>query len=222
MGALYRLSFPNGKAYIGVTVRTAERRFDEHVRSSVSGRYDYAINRAIRKYGRDAIKMETLAIADAYEYLLDLEQKAIAAFGTHRPGGYNETVGGKGMAGFKFSAESRARMADAGRRRAPISEETRLKLRQAMVGREPVKAPILTKEENERRGLERLIRGAPISSNKSGVPGVSWHKHGRKWQVKFKSKGRQFYIGLFDDFAAAVDARVQAVADHIGGASCRA
>ena len=44
-------------------------------------------------------------------------------------------------------------------------------------------------------------------NNTSGVRGVSWHKGAGKWFAQIKAKGRNHYLGLFEDFDAAVKAR---------------
>lgn len=56
----------------------------------------------------------------------------------------------------------------------------------------------------------------PPSSNVSGVKGVSWHKAGGKWQVKFGLDGKQYYLGLFSDFDEAVKVRAKAVVSIMG------
>lgn len=54
MGCLYKLTFPDGKAYIGITTGTATERFSEHVYWARKGR-TYCVNAAIRKYGHDSV-----------------------------------------------------------------------------------------------------------------------------------------------------------------------
>ncbi len=49
-GTLYKLTFPNGKSYIGITKHSLEHRIKIHIRASRSGR-KLAIYNAIRKYG---------------------------------------------------------------------------------------------------------------------------------------------------------------------------
>lgn len=56
----------------------------------------------------------------------------------------------------------------------------------------------------------------PPSSNISGVKGVSWHKQGKKWQVKFGLHGKQHYLGLFTEFDEAVRVRSEAVRRLVG------
>lgn len=148
-GCLYRLTFPNGKVYIGITTRTAERRFSEHKKSAASGR-PLAVNRAISKYGADSVLVETLVVAP-WSYLLALECQAIEAFGSKGDGGYNMTDGGDGVVGLaisdatreklrsaqlgrKVSDEVRERMREASRRRV-ITDELREKFRLANLGR---------------------------------------------------------------------------------------
>lgn len=108
-GSLYRLSFPNGKAYIGVTFRSVEQRFRWHAPSGV--RQNVVLHKAIKKYGKKSVKIETLVVASDREYLYELEKKAIVSFSTKVPFGYNMTDGGEGgILGFKHSEASRAKM----------------------------------------------------------------------------------------------------------------
>lgn len=95
MGCLYRLEFPSGKSYIGVTLKTAALRLKQHVTDARRG--DRLIGQAIRKYGAENCRVVTLVISDDFAYLKEMEKRAIAAFGTFRPGGYNSTMGGDGV-----------------------------------------------------------------------------------------------------------------------------
>lgn len=90
MGALYKLDFPNGKAYIGITEKTAQKRFAQHA-SAVRLNGKTYLCQAWRKHG--APKMTVLAIIENYD-LLETEARAIAAYGTMGEGGYNSTPGG--------------------------------------------------------------------------------------------------------------------------------
>lgn len=60
--------------------------------------------------------VQTLVVADGWEYLCDLEKKAIIAFDTKWPNGYNITKGGDGFTGV-------------------ITKEHREKISQALKGR---------------------------------------------------------------------------------------
>lgn len=134
MGCVYQIEFPNGKSYIGITRATAERRLAVHsYRRNHAG---YAICNAIRKYGREAMKVKTLAIGK-WEYLAYLEPRAIAAFGTKVPNGYNMTDGGEAPVG--LPPESLARIGAAAKRNTynvgkKRTEDTRAKMSAAAKG----------------------------------------------------------------------------------------
>lgn len=102
---LYRLTSPSGKSYIGICRTTAERRFRGHVREAKSGKR--ALCAAIRKYGPETFTVQTLTIVNDWEYLCDLEVKAIQLFNTCAPSGYNLTKGGDGTLGRKDTEETR-------------------------------------------------------------------------------------------------------------------
>lgn len=171
-GVLYKLTFPNGKAYIGITSRTANARFKEHCKNAASGR-GIAVSRAISKYGRDSVVVETLLVA-SWDYLLFIEPIAIKRFGTKGDGGYNLSSGGEGVIGVIPSAETRERLrqANTGKKHSEatiekmrassktavwsdesrerlrhmagkkLSAETVEKLRQANLGRKPTQEQI--------------------------------------------------------------------------------
>ena len=89
-----------------------------------------ALQLAIRKYGAENFAVETLVIADDWEYLCDLERKAIQAYGTMAPGGYNLTVGGEGVVG-RIHTEHAAANMSAGQKRRHARPEERERLRAA-------------------------------------------------------------------------------------------
>ena len=93
MGQLYKIAFPNGKEYIGITRYTAKARFAIHVR--MAKHRNNAVCHAILKYGSQCTEVTVLAIGN-YEYLAEVEPRAIASFGTKAPFGYNMTDGGEG------------------------------------------------------------------------------------------------------------------------------
>ena len=89
--SLYRITFPNGKVYIGIA-RWPRSRFMAHLANAKKG-VNLPIHRAIRKHGAEAIVMEVLAVGKA-EYIAELEARAITAFGARGKGGYNVAIGG--------------------------------------------------------------------------------------------------------------------------------
>ena len=92
MGALYRLDFSNGKSYIGITTKTAQKRFNGHRLRVSSGVLDNTLMyNAWRKYGEP--KLIILAILENH-MLKETEIAAIKAYNTFAPNGYNTTPGG--------------------------------------------------------------------------------------------------------------------------------
>ena len=70
-GIIYKITFPNGFMYIGQTVKSLEARFSAHVRDAYRKRInkktgeeeyavDFAMQRAIRKYGPENLKKEII------------------------------------------------------------------------------------------------------------------------------------------------------------------
>jgi group I intron endonuclease len=211
MGALYRLDFPNGKSYVGITSGTAESRFRDHVRDAKHKPSGWAVHRAIRKYGADAVKVVTLAIADSWEYLQLIEKNAIRVFGTFGTKGYNMTAGGDGFLGGRHTPESKAKIAEAGRN---ISPETRKKIGDAFRGKP---GSNLGCRHSARAKVEKadrqLARGTPQQGNTSGCAGVSWSRACGKWQARFKRFGEITHLGVFEKLEDAIAARRAATAE---------
>ena len=149
MAELYRLTSPSNKQYIGIAKNGLQNRFTVHVSEAKSGSMT-ALHKAIRKYGPDAFVKEILVVSD-YEYIRDLEIKAIEAFNTKSPKGYNLTIGGDGTNGYshtdctkqKISNLAKIRMADPEKRShlsklnigKKLSVETKEKIRLTSLGR---------------------------------------------------------------------------------------
>lgn len=108
-GCLYRLTAPNGKAYIGITVN-ARKRWWTHNQQATKKNVQTALGAAIRKHGFDSFTKEILVIGEI-QYLKELETRAIEAYATRSPQGYNLTAGGDGL--FNPSPEVRERMRQA-------------------------------------------------------------------------------------------------------------
>jgi group I intron endonuclease len=93
--ALYLYIIENlitGESYIGKTVEPALR-WSVHKSPKSTCRY---IKAAIKKYGSNNFSFRVLALGDP-QYINDLEIRAIAAFQTKAPRGYNLTDGGEGF-----------------------------------------------------------------------------------------------------------------------------
>lgn len=169
------------------------------------------MQRAIRKYGADAVKVVTLAIADSWEYLQLIEKNAIRVFSTFGDGGYNMTEGGDGFAGGRHTPESKAKIGEAGRN---CSEETRRKIGDAFRGKTGSnKGSKHSQEAREAKALRQLAKGAPQRGNPSGCAGVNWSAVCGKWSVRYKRHGKIYHVGVFESLEDAIAARHKAVAE---------
>ncbi len=149
MGDIYKLDFPSGKSYVGLSTRGAVHRYKQHKQPSAKG----IVADALRKYGFDNVVMTVIDNAETLPELCKLEIKYIAEHNTKVPNGYNLTDGGEGSLGIECSAETRAkksvnaigrtmsdknkemlRLLHTGKKRSP---ETIEKLRIASTGRIP-------------------------------------------------------------------------------------
>jgi len=115
----------NGKIYIGQTIRSLEERKKSHKRTVKAGKNFYFYG-AIRKYGFDAFKWDTIYNIEAptdtllIEHLNIAEQMWIAKLNTLTPNGYNLTTGGNNG---KPSEETKRKMSESkrGKKRPDLS-----------------------------------------------------------------------------------------------------
>ncbi len=112
---IYRVLFPNGKSYIGQTIYDLEKRKKEHKKDY--NRLNFTFYYAIRKYGWEDLKWEILDVAETEEELNFKEQFWIKYYNTYlgnkNCNGYNLTMGGHGIRGYKPSIETRNKMSKA-------------------------------------------------------------------------------------------------------------
>ncbi len=73
------------------------------------------IGAAIRKYGKDNIKFEVLAVCPSWEYAKETERLCIAAFKPE----YNLTAGGDGCLGYRHTEVSKAHLRKINKGRQP-------------------------------------------------------------------------------------------------------
>lgn len=116
MGCLYQIESPSGKKYIGITTKTLPQRMREHEKCARLGLGwgkrkgrppSMVVHRAMRKYGYDKFVAKELVRANDWSYLCDLERKAIVAFETATPLGYNAAEGGEGATMLFLSQEAK-------------------------------------------------------------------------------------------------------------------
>jgi group I intron endonuclease len=154
----------NGKAYIGLTTKSVRSRWKAHISNAFAKNIQYYLYKAMRKYGLDSFKVETLYEAVDLRELIAVEKGLIAQYGTlYNSNGYNQSSGGESRSGVKLSPEvvaqmrirttahlaanghpmqgkkhsskSRAQMSVSAKCKPPVSDKTRQKLSIAATGR---------------------------------------------------------------------------------------
>lgn len=120
----------NGKSYIGITSRTAEVRWEEHLSRARCGMRRSRLYDAIRKYGDSAFDLEVVAAADSEDEARTLECHYINEFDTYESG-YNCNFGGAGF--LKFPAHIIEKISAAQKGKI-ISDETKRKMSLAKLG----------------------------------------------------------------------------------------
>ena len=107
-GYIYKIPFPNGKHYIGLTSRSLEQRQNEHKRCAKNGDTKCLYN-ALRKYNmEDTLELVEIDTADNKEELDEKEIGYILMYNSlDKEYGYNGTIGGEGTKGYSFTEEQR-------------------------------------------------------------------------------------------------------------------
>ena len=232
MGALYRLDFPNGKSYVGITAKTAAQRFSAHLGTAKKPGSTTALSRAIRKYGAEAVKVVTLAISNSWEYLQLIEKNAIRVFGTFGKGGYNMTLGGDGAVGVVPGEATRLKMSlgkkgvplsptaaaklAATRFGRPVSPETRAKIGRANTGRRHLPDALVKIAKNSAR-VGEATREKRRRSMLLGSKGVTFDTQRGKWVAQLHIKGAHKYLGRFATEQEALAVRTEAVRKLLAG-----
>jgi group I intron endonuclease len=121
----------NGKKYVGQTIWDENRRFKRHVYDAMTGKWDYPLHRAIRKYGKDSFDIKILVRCINLEELNRREELCIGLFKTLAPDHYNLHTGGNSHV---TSEESKKKMSES-RKGGKHTPETIDKMRVSQKGR---------------------------------------------------------------------------------------
>jgi group I intron endonuclease len=104
----------NGKVYIGQTVREFEIRKTQHIYDTISNKDNSIFHKALLKYGQDKFQWEIIDNAETEEELNKKEIYWINFYNSYirakNSNGYNMTIGGEGMSGYKHSDESKEKI----------------------------------------------------------------------------------------------------------------
>jgi hypothetical protein len=124
-GSIYKIQFPNGKHYIGLTTNLLEKRTNEHKYCAKNGDTKCLYN-ALRKYDMvDTLKLIEIDRADTLEELCEKEIGYIIKYNSYymNENGYNMTYGGEGTNGYVYTDEDREKISKAQKKRFKNPEE---------------------------------------------------------------------------------------------------
>lgn len=105
----YKIIFPNGKHYIGLSTTSKEQRTKEHKYCAKSGDTKYLYN-ALRKYNMvETFELIVIDTAETLEELCEKEKEYIIKYNSYYKNGkgYNMTYGGEGSFGYVFTDEAK-------------------------------------------------------------------------------------------------------------------
>ncbi len=107
-GLAYKLTFPNGKTYIGITRESLVQRIRRHIAYARANR-QYLLSKAIRKYGETSFKQEILGYG-SWDEIKAIEIAEIFKTQSFGISGYNMTGGGEGNLSVVLNAEIKAKI----------------------------------------------------------------------------------------------------------------
>lgn len=157
-GDLYKLTFSNGKSYIGACICGAKKRYDSHKQSAVKGSTT-PVHIAWRILGDPTL---TVLIKDMREnQLWGAEKDAIKKHKTMLPYGYNSRSGSEkppGALGYNHTDEAKLKIAKAGR-------EHRLGKKHSAAAKQKNREAHLGKKHTAR--TKQILRGQQLGRRKS-------------------------------------------------------
>ena len=114
-GYIYKIEFPEGKHYIGLTTTSLERRKIDHKKCAKSDKTN-CLYKAIRKYEMiDTFELIEIDTAETREELCEKEIKYIQEYNSYylNKKGYNMTFGGEGLNGYVYTEDVKQKMSEA-------------------------------------------------------------------------------------------------------------
>jgi len=118
-GYIYKIVFPNGKHYIGLTTTSLEQRQTQHKQTAKKGDMHCLYN-ALRKYDMvDTFQLIEIDTADTLEELCEKEIGYIIEYNSYymNKNGYNITYGGEGTTGYVYTEDVKQKMSEIAKKR---------------------------------------------------------------------------------------------------------
>lgn len=110
-GKIYKIiNKQNEKVYIGCTIHTLKRRFDEHLYRCLKTDISTKLYNSMRKYGTENFDIELIEECDL-NCIYETEKKYIEKYDSYNTG-LNSTFGGEGCLGYTHSPEIRKKISE--------------------------------------------------------------------------------------------------------------
>ena len=172
-GSIYKMTFPDGRLYIGATTAPLQKRFGEHLSASKNPTAKTKIAQALRSTDPKDVKVEKIDFFENLEEAEFQERHYIEKFQTVSTG-LNTAPGGNGVDGYQRTEEDRKRIsvAQKERFRDPVQREISSEKTKEWIRNNPEKSQERTaraletarKPENRQRASEKtkeVIRNNP-------------------------------------------------------------
>ena len=133
-GYIYKIQFPNGKHYIGLTT-SLERRTKQHKKCAKNGDIKL-IYKALRKYEMvDSFELIEIDTATTLEELNKKEIEYIQTYKSHYVDGcgYNMTSGGEGVNGYLYTDDDKQKISEAVNKHYAEHPESSQKMREISI-----------------------------------------------------------------------------------------
>ena len=124
-GIIYKIVFPNGKHYIGLTTTSLKQRKNLHKSCIKNGNTECLYN-ALRKYKMlNTFELIQIDTSNTREDLCEKEKKYIIFYNSYyrNKTGYNMTYGGDGGIGYVWPSKQKQKRSDAVKKRCPNPDE---------------------------------------------------------------------------------------------------
>jgi len=195
----------NGKRYVGQTTKTLRERFLKHKHKKV----DTLIHKAIKEFGEKNFTIEELDIGYSREELHEKEIFYIRQLNTFEPNGYNLTVGGQGVKGYKFSEEERRRLSNSHKGYVMPQEQ------KDKISKSNKKPKTKQHAENISKGLKEYYKQNPISEEarkrmSEARKGIR-HTEETKEKISKANKGRKMGEEEYKNYRIRTEAKMRKV-----------
>lgn len=179
---IYMCKFPNNKMYIGKTIYDLEYRKKQHKNDMKRDKGNNAFYNAIKKYGWENLKWSIIDTSETEKVLLEKEKYWIKHYNTYihfeNSMGYNLTLGGEGISGYRFSKETKemfSRMRKGENNpfyNKKHSKETKLKQSKVKIGKyNGVKNPNYNNKWNDEQKeyISKINKGKLLGENNPSI-----------------------------------------------------